>query len=156
YLARDGSTLIVLLVRNGIVEEIGVADPSLAADAALTKRLAAIRTQTTKVSGPLQALNRYWAAISAHQFASAYGFVAHGTARGRSGFVKSEQREGVSSAQFHGRVTKASATSARIQIVSLVTHDREFGCRSWTGTYTLIHHAGKWMISRADIRARRC
>jgi hypothetical protein len=33
--------------------------------------------------------------------------------------------------------------------VSLITHDREFGCRTWSGSYQLAHRPVGWRIVRA-------
>jgi hypothetical protein len=63
---------------------------------------------------------------------------------------------GVQSAQFQGRVTSASRSSATIHVVSLITHDRPFGCRASSGSYRMTQRAGGWLIARADIHPRSC
>jgi hypothetical protein len=84
------------------------------------------------------------------------GFVVPGLIGSESGIVSSEQQEHVDSARFQGRVTSQSATSATIQIVSLITHDRQYGCRSWTGSYLMSLRAGRWLIARASITPGPC
>jgi hypothetical protein len=57
YLAPDGSYLIVLIVRGGVVEQVGIADWALAssgdAELAFMQALQAIYRQSVHVSGPL-------------------------------------------------------------------------------------------------------
>ena len=160
YLAQDGSYLIVLIVRGGIVAQLGVADWSLAGgpagELAFLTGLGTIYQQSLHVSAPLRALDSYWAAISAHNFAGATGYALPSVIGPGAGFDSSEQREHVQSAQFQGRVVSNSGSSATIRVVSLITHDRQFGCRTWRGSYRMTHRAGGWRIAGADIRPRPC
>jgi hypothetical protein len=160
YLAQDGTYVVVLIVRGGVVEQVGVADWSLAgggaAELALVKGLQAIYQQSVHVSGPLQALDGYWTAIGARNFAGAFGYLLPGLIGSEAGFISSEQHEHVQSAQFQGRVTSQSGTSATIQIVSLITHDEQYGCRTWSGSYRMTHRARGWLIAGADIQPRPC
>ena len=160
YLAQDGSYVVVLIVRGGIVEQVGIADWSLAGgragELALIKGLAAIYHESIEVSGPLRALDGYWAAIGAHDFAGAFGHVVPGLVGSKASFVSSEQHEHVHSAQFQGRVTSQSETNATIRIVSLITHDQQFGCRTWSGSYLMTQRANGWLIARANIEPRPC
>ncbi len=160
YLAHDGNYLIVLIVRDGVIVEIGIADWSLSgggsAERALVDALELIYEQSVHVSGPLQALDSYWLAISAHNFASAYGYEMPGLIGPEEGFVAGERQEGVQSAQFVGRVLSQSAGTATIQVISLTTHDRQFGCRTWSGTYSMAFHAGRWLIASAHITPSPC
>jgi hypothetical protein len=98
----------VLIIRDGAVWQLGIADWSLAggqsSELALIDALETIYQQSVHVSGPLQALDGYWLAISAHNFAGALRYVVPGVVGSASGFVSSERREGVHSAQFQGRV----------------------------------------------------
>jgi hypothetical protein len=160
YLAQDGSHLIVLIVRGGVVVQVGLADWSLAGgragELALIRGLQAIYQQSVHVSGPLQALDSYWAAIGARNFAGAFGYLLPGLIGSEASFVSSEQHEHVQSAQFQGRVTSQSGNNATIQIVSLITHDEQYGCRTWSGSYRMTSRAGRWLISRANIAPRPC
>jgi hypothetical protein len=71
-------------------------------------------------------------------------------------FVTSEQHEHVQSAQFEGRVGSASGAGATVQVVSLTTHDRQFGCRSWSGSYRMTRRASRWLVAGAEIHPRPC
>jgi hypothetical protein len=106
---------------------------------------------------PLEALNHYWADIRDHGFSSAYGYLAPSAKTlSESQFVGSENRANIENAQFHGRVTAESGGTASVDVVSLVTHDAEYGCRSWSGSYTLAEEGGRWRIARAAISPRSC
>jgi hypothetical protein len=82
--------------------------------------------------------------------------VVPGLIGSEAGFVSSERREHVESAQFQGRVTSQSGSSATIGVVSLVTHDRQFGCLTWSGRYRMTHRADGWKIAKANIHPRAC
>lgn len=160
FLAKDGSRWVVLIAHGGIVEQVGVTNGSLAgspaANLALIKALETIDEESVHVSGPLQALDDYWADIGARNFAGAFGHITPGLVGSKVAFISSEHREQVESAQFQGRVTSESGPRATIQVVSLITHDQQFGCRTWSGSYTMTHRRHGWLISRADIRPRAC
>lgn len=116
------------------------------------------KSETSTSGDPLETLNRYWSDIRDHAFATAYGYLASGAAAGQpeSVFVSGEQRAHISNAQFHGTVTSNSGSTATVGVDSLVTEDAQFGCRSWSGTYTLSHESGEWRISRAAITPHGC
>jgi hypothetical protein len=160
YLAQNGAYLVVLIVRGGIVWQVGIADWSVtggqSAELALVKALGLIFRQSLRVSGPLQALDSYWAAIGAHDFLAATGYVLSGVLGSPAAFVTSEQHEHVESAQFEGRVSSASGAGATVDVVSLTTHDRQFGCRSWSGSYRMTRREGRWLIAGAAIHPRPC
>ena len=160
YLAQEGSYVVVLIIRGGIVVQVGVADGSLAggqgAEPAVVRGLETIYRQSTRVSGPLEALDAYWAAIGAHNFFGATRYVLPGVLGSTAAFVTSEQHEHVQSAQFQGSVTSRSGSGATVRVVSLITHDRQFGCRTWSGTYAMTHRGRGWLIARASLHPRRC
>ena len=160
YLAQEGSYVVVLIVRGGIVVEVGIADGSLTggqtAPPAVLKGLEAIYRQSLHVSGPLKALDAYWAAIGAHNFLGATRYVLPGVLGSTAAFVANEQHEHVQSAQFQGSVISSSGSSATVRVVSLITHDRQFGCRTWSGTYAMTNRAGGWLIARANLQHRPC
>jgi hypothetical protein len=74
----------------------------------------------------------------------------------QAAFVASEKREHVESAEYQGRVTSNSGSNATIRVGSLITHDRQFGCRAWSGSYRMTHRAGGWRIAGADIHPKPC
>lgn len=111
----------------------------------------------TAATGPLATLSSYWSAISAHKFGRAYGLLAAGaTGLSESQFVSGEQQAGITSAEFRGTVASDSGSSATVGVDSLVTHDSQFGCRSWSGSYELVNQAGSWLIQKATITPGSC
>ncbi len=116
-------------------------------------------TALSGATAPLDAVNRYWADIRAHDFAGAYGYLVPGSIElTESQFVASEREAGIRSVQFHGEVISHSGSSATIEIVSLVTHDARFGCRTWTGSYemAITGGGGAWRIARANLSPESC
>lgn len=107
-------------------------------------------------SSALGTVDAYWAAIRRHDFQAAYGYLVPGSAGSRSGFVTSERRQGIQSVSFQGRLVGSSRSSARVEVLSLITHDRKFGCRTWSGSYDLVGHEGHWLIRRAELTIRSC
>jgi hypothetical protein len=107
-------------------------------------------------SSALGTVDAYWAAIRRHDFETAYGYLLPGSAGSRSGFVAGERRQGIERVSFRGRLVGSSGSGARVQVLSLITHDRRFGCRTWSGSYDLVGHEGHWLIRRADLTIRSC
>jgi hypothetical protein len=106
---------------------------------------------------PLEALNHYWADVRDHGFSEAYNYLAPSArSLSESQFVASERKSGIEDAQFDGSVTSSEGDTAYVAVVSLVTHDAEFGCRSWGGSYTMVEEDGNWRIARASISPRSC
>jgi hypothetical protein len=97
-------------------------------------------------SDPVETLNKYWSSVRDHGFATAYGYLAPGAAgKTESQFIASEEEAAIKNAQFHGAVTESSGSNATVAVESLTTEDSQFGCRHWTGTYTLTHESGGWV-----------
>jgi hypothetical protein len=109
-------------------------------------------------SEPLETLNKYWSDIRDHGFAEAFGYLAPGAAAGKtqSQFVASENEAGIKNVQFHGKVSESTSSSATIAVQSLTTEDAQFGCRRWSGSYTLGNENGGWRIQRAELTPRSC
>lgn len=106
---------------------------------------------------PLPALETYWTDIRAHDFASAYGYLVPGAiGMTESQFVAGEQSAGITSVSFHGKITSDSGSAATVAIQSLITHDAQYGCRRWTGTYEMTIEGGSWLIARAKLSPRSC
>jgi hypothetical protein len=113
--------------------------------------------QTSATPAPLQALDSYWADIRAHHFSGAYRYLAPGAIElSESQFVASEREARIESVRFSGEVTSNSGTSATVQVTSMVTHDAQFGCRTWTGSYTMEEPGGGWHIAHADLSPQPC
>jgi hypothetical protein len=108
-------------------------------------------------SGPLAPVVGYWHAVASHRYAAAYAQLAPGAvALSAPEFVAYERSTGVLGAQFRGRVTARAGGAATVAVTALVTRDRRYGCRSWSGTYTVEQRAGRWVIQRAAITSAPC
>jgi hypothetical protein len=113
--------------------------------------------QPAQASGPLAAVEGYWEAIDAHDFARAYGYlIASAAGTTQAQFVASERDERVRSASFDGRLLGVHGSSATVGVVSLVTHDEQFSCRTWSGRYTMRRRASRWLIARAALTVKSC
>jgi hypothetical protein len=115
-------------------------------------------TATTTVStAPLVAVQQYWVSIAAQRFGAAYVYLVPGSVgQTESQWVTSEREAGIASVQFQGHVISQTDSGATVVVDSLVTHDAQFGCRSWTGSYELTDQTGTWLIQRADITPTAC
>lgn len=106
--------------------------------------------------GPLAALRSYWADINDKEFGAAFAYLASQAGQSESQFIAGERQAGVLSAAFNGRVESETRANATVDVQSLITHDREFGCRSWTGSYQMIETSGQWQIEKAVISPTAC
>jgi hypothetical protein len=105
----------------------------------------------------LAAVSTYWEAIGRHEFGAAYAVLAPGAVpQTGAQWASAEQSTGVESVRFKGEADDASGTEATVTVLSLVTVDQRFGCRSWTGAYRMTSRGGHWLIVRADITPRPC
>lgn len=109
-------------------------------------------------SEPLETLNKYWSDIRDHGFGEAFGYLAPAAAAGKtkSQFIASETEAGIKNVQFHGKVSEATGSTATLEVESLTTEDAQFGCRRWSGSYTLTNENGGWRIQRAELTPRSC
>lgn len=114
-------------------------------------------SESQSSSSPVQALNSYWADIQAHHFSEAYGYLASGSAGlSEARFVASEREAKIKKVQFDGEATSDSGSSATVTVASLVTHDAKYGCRTWSGSYTMTEAGEGWRIQRAALTPRAC
>jgi hypothetical protein len=117
-------------------------------------------TQTTTSpppAEPLAALDGYWADIGAHNFADAYARLMPGAVEmTESQFIASERGAHISRVKFDGRVSSSSVSSATVDVVSLVTHDAQFGCRAWSGSYEMTYDERGWQIAHANLSPHPC
>ncbi len=175
-----GIAFVVLLIAVGTVVAVSHIGTSTSASANQTARSsAAAATQTGEApssssetsastatqsstapatSEPLEALERYWADIGSQNYNGAYTYLAAGAAGGlsESEFVSSERRAGIQHVEFRGQVGASSSSTATIEVVSLVTHDQQFGCRVWSGSYEMTDQSGSWEIEKASLTPRSC
>jgi hypothetical protein len=111
----------------------------------------------TSSGSPLDTLNNYWSDIRDHGFSNAYNLLAPGAvSEGESQFVANEQKTHIENAKFHGEIASRSGSSATVTVLSLVTHDQEFGCRTWSGSYTMSNEGGSWRIEHAALSPQSC
>ncbi|HEY3959291.1 MAG TPA: DUF4352 domain-containing protein [Solirubrobacteraceae bacterium] len=105
----------------------------------------------------LDALNGYWSDIAAHRFSGAYDYLVPDSVKmTESQFVASEQESHIESAQFRGHVESSSGSSATVEVVSLITRDKQYGCRKWSGSYEMSDEGGGWLIERANLSPQPC
>lgn len=161
WLTEDTCTGTSVSVSEGVVAitELSTGNERIvhAGGSSTTGHKAAPQRSATPSPGPLQAVENYWKAINAHEYARAYDYLASGAINMTSEqFVAQERGYGVQSASFSGRVTSRNTASASVAVVRLVTRDRSFGCRDWSGSYALGRQSNQWRITRADVTARAC
>lgn len=114
-------------------------------------------TATSSGTSPLDTLNNYWSDIRDHGFSDAYNLLAAGAvSESESQFVVNEQKAHIENAQFRGEITSRSGSRATVTVLSLVTHDQEFGCRAWSGSYTMSEEGGSWHIVHAALSPQSC
>ncbi len=99
----------------------------------------------------------YWAAIEAHNYTRAYGYLAPGSiSLTESEFVANEQQTNIQKVGFHGEVTSISGSSATVKIARLITDDQQYGCRTWTGSYQMTLQPSGWLIEHANLTPQSC
>jgi len=105
----------------------------------------------------LAALNSYWAELQRHNFVAAFGYLVPGALDLTEGeFIARERHLGVKTVRLRGAVTAQTSSSATVGVVSLVTRDKVYGCRTWSGSYTLVVENGFWRILREALVPRSC
>jgi hypothetical protein len=108
-------------------------------------------------TGPLSTVNNYWSSISSQDYSSAYSDLAPGGVNlTQAQFVSEEQQAGIQSVSFNGHVTAQTGATATVSVDSLTTKDKQFGCRTWSGSYQLAEQSGQWLIEQANITPQRC
>ena len=118
---------------------------------------AAAHTAEGAPVGPVAAIKAYWADIGTHRFGPAYFYLAPGSlSQTQAQFVAGEQQSKIISVSFSGQVTSESAADATVEVNSLITHDHQFGCRSWSGVYQMVSNEGQWQIQKASITPTSC
>jgi hypothetical protein len=105
----------------------------------------------------LEALDGYWSDIAFHQYAAAYSHLGAASAGlNESQFIAAEDKAQIGTVHFDGTPSSTSSSSATIRVVSLTTHDQEFGCRTWSGSYTMSKESGTWLIEKAALTPTPC
>lgn len=145
-------------VRAVLVQECGLSGSPASPTVPSTATAPTVSTAASTGGGdPIATLNTYWQSIASHQYSAAYAELVPGSlGLTESQFVVGEQQSGVQSASFSGHVSHNDGSVATVDVDSLTTHDRQFGCRSWAGSYQLSHRSGRWLIARASISPSSC
>jgi hypothetical protein len=147
-------------LNSGFANQTGqwsLAGANTAAPTAATQTASSSAESTPASGGPLAALTGYWQSINAHQFATAYGYLVPGSAsQSEPVFVSDERQAGIQSATFSGHVASNDGSAATVDVDSLITRDRQFGCRAWSGSYQLANESGQWLIEKASISPGPC
>jgi len=108
-------------------------------------------------SEPLTTLSAYWSDVQQHNFSGAYSYLAPGAVNlDEAEFIASEQRSHIESVHFTGHLTSSTNSTATVEVVSLTTDDSEYGCRMWSGSYTMAEDGGGWRIQHAALSPRPC
>lgn len=145
---------------SGFGEETGewsISSGATAPAAPSSERPTQNATTSSDTNPALGALNGYWSDISKHNFSGAYSDLVPGSVNmTESQFVSSEGQSHIESAQFRGHVASNSGSSATVDVVSLITHDEQYGCRTWSGSYEMTDEGGGWRIERANLNPQPC
>lgn len=148
-------------LNSGFADQTG--QWSLAGGATTGNAAGAVTATTTSPtssagrSGPLATVSAYWNSIGAHDFPAAYSDLVSGSVGlTESQFVSGEQQSGIQSISFTGRVASDDGSIATVNVDSLTTRDRQFGCRAWSGSYQLSNSGGQWLIEKASITPGPC
>lgn len=106
---------------------------------------------------PLATVQSYWGSISAGRFSAAYADLVPGsTGQSESQFIAGEQQSGIQSVKFNGHVASNDGSAATVDVDFLIIRDKQFGCRTWSGSYRLTSQGGQWLIAQASITPRSC
>ena len=105
--------------------------------------------------GPAASLETYWGDIDTGAYARAWTWLAS-SGETQAAFVQAEKNARPTHIELLGTLTGISGNHARIVVKRLVTHDRQSGCRSWTGSYEMVRSARRWLIASARISPKAC
>jgi hypothetical protein len=111
--------------------------------------------RTPHLAGPVVSLENYWGDIDTGAYADAWTYQAAG-GETQAAFIKNEKEARPTNIELLGRLIGISGNRAQVDINRLLTHDRQYGCRSWSGYYAMVNTGGKWRIASASIAPRAC
>ncbi len=111
--------------------------------------------RTPSPDGPVVSLEGYWGDIDTGAYAEAWAYLGV-AGETKAAFVQGEQEAGPANIELLGRLTGISGSHARVDVSRLVTHDQQYGCRSWSGYYEMVKSDGKWLIANARISPKAC
>jgi len=111
----------------------------------------------------LSAIDSHWDAIRAHDFETAYRYLAPNTAGGEASWVSAHQQDGIVDVRYDFAVDQVTGDTATVEILTLQTvaqgdqtSANPAGCLNWTGTCTLTRVGDRWLISRAALNSAPC
>lgn len=108
-----------------------------------------------RLAGPVVSLEYYWGDIDTGAYANAWTYLA-AAGDTQAAFVQSEKEARPTNIELLGTLIGISGDRARIDLNRLMTHDRQYGCRIWSGYYALVKTGGKWLIDSAHISPTAC
>jgi hypothetical protein len=159
---RHFGATFALPTTDGTLDGRSPVSPGAGGDSPSGRRRAAAGAGASPI---IRALDNYWQDIEQHAYGAAFGFYSPGALDvTEAQFVSEQERAGVKSASFGGTVTASTKSLdqpnrsyATVTVTSLVTHDAQHGCRSWTGSYTmLLEESGLWHIQQAALNVHPC
>lgn len=106
-------------------------------------------------AGPAASLEFYWGDIDTGAYAKAWTYLVPGV-ESETAFVDSEKQARPTNVELDGSLTGITGVHAAIVISRLITHDQQYGCRSWSGHYDMVRAAGRWRIGGAHITPEAC
>lgn len=106
-------------------------------------------------AGPATSLESYWGDIDTGAYAKAWTYLSPG-AESETAFVDGEKQARPTNIELQGTLTGISSIHAAIVISRLITHDQQYGCRSWSGHYDMTRDASHWLIGSAHITPKAC
>lgn len=112
-------------------------------------------TYAPSPAGPASSLESYWGDIDTGAYAKAWTYLSAGV-ESEAAFVAGEKEARPTNIQLEGTLTGISGAHATIVINRLITHDQQYGCRSWSGRYDMIRDSRHWHIGTAHIIPRAC
>jgi hypothetical protein len=108
-----------------------------------------------RLAGPVVSLEYYWGDIDTGAYANAWTYLA-AAGETQAAFVQSEREARPANIELLGTLTGISGERARVDLDRLLTHDEQYGCRSWSGYYAMVKTDGKWLIGSAHITPEAC
>lgn len=106
-------------------------------------------------AGPSTSLEFYWGDIDTGAYAKAWTYLRPGV-ESETAFIDGEKAARPTNIELQGTLTGISGAHATIVINRLITHDRQYGCRSWSGHYDMTREASHWLIGSAHITPKAC
>jgi len=108
--------------------------------------------------GAVEAVKQHWDDIASGNLGGAYETCTAASCEAEPVWLSNERREHIESVtdRRFELVPGGNASEATVRVASLRTVARESGCKTWTGTYTMIKEAGAWRISEVHLTPGAC